>query len=68
MPYENCKLGDAAHHTHGWGFSVVTEHDTPLVALTYETEAKAKEAHVLMAKVIVGAAVTLGRRPLAERT
>jgi hypothetical protein len=45
MPYKNCRLGDVAHHTHGWGFSVVTAHDTPLVALTYETEAKAKEAH-----------------------
>jgi len=59
MAYENCRLGDVDRHTNGWGFNVVSERDgTPLVALSYGTEAEAKEAHSLMAKVIVGAAIT----------
>jgi hypothetical protein len=58
MPYENCKLGDVASHTDGWGFTISGEKGPVLVALTYPTEARAKEAHGLMAQVIIGAAVT----------
>jgi hypothetical protein len=35
----------------------MAEHHVPLVSLTYETEALAKEALRLMAKVIAGAVV-----------
>ena len=47
MSYGNCKLGAVQTQDHRWGFNV----------LTYETEAKAQEAHALMAKVIAGAAI-----------
>ena len=40
------------------GFNVLRERGGPVVTLTYETEAKAQEAHDLMAKVIAGAAIT----------
>jgi hypothetical protein len=42
----------------GWGFVVRGERNRVLVTLAYATEAHAKEAHDLMAKVIVGAAIT----------
>jgi hypothetical protein len=59
MAYENCRLGAVDRHTNGWGFNVVSERDRkPLVSLSYATEAEAKEAHDLMAKVIVGAGIT----------
>jgi hypothetical protein len=41
-----------------WGFNVLRERGGAVVTLTYETEAKAQDAHDLMAKVIAGAAIT----------
>ena len=58
MTYENCKLGAVQSQDGGWGFNVLRERGGPVVTLTYETEAKAQEAHDLMAKVITGAAIT----------
>ena len=58
MTYENCKLGAVQSQDGGWGFNVLRERGGPVVTLTYETEAKAQEAHDLMTKVIAGAAIT----------
>jgi hypothetical protein len=58
MSYANCKLGTVQSQDHRWGFNVLRERGGPVVTLTYETEAKAQEAHDLMAKVIAGAAIT----------
>ena len=60
MTYENCSLGEVHIQTGGWGFVVTTDQRKPLVWLTYLTKAEAEAAHVLMAKVIEGAAVTPG--------
>lgn len=60
MTYENCSLGEVHVQTGGWGFVVTTAQHRPLVWLTYKTEAEAEAAHLLMAKVIEGAAVTPG--------
>ena len=45
----------------------MTEHRLPLVSLTYGTEALAKEALSLMAKVIEGAVVASHATPQRER-
>jgi hypothetical protein len=58
MTYENCSLGEVHVQTGGWGFVVMTHQRKPLVWLTYKSRADAEAAHVLMAKVIEGAAVT----------
>ena len=54
MSYANCKLGSVQSQDRGWGFNVLRERGGPVVTLTYETEAKAQEAHDLMVKVIAG--------------
>ena len=41
-----------------WGFNVLRERGSPVVSLSYGTEAEARAAHALMAKVIVGGAIT----------
>jgi hypothetical protein len=42
-----------------WGFAILPNAaGRPVVSLTYETEAEARASHALMAKVIVGAAIT----------
>jgi hypothetical protein len=58
MTYENCSLGEVHVQTGGWGFVVTNIHRRPVVWLTYKTKAEAEAAHVLMVKVIEGAAVT----------
>jgi hypothetical protein len=58
MTYENCKLGAVQSQDGGWGFAVSNDRGRPLFSLTYATEAQAKEAHGLMARVITGAEVT----------
>ena len=62
MTHKNCRLGTVQSQDEGWGFVVNDEHNKPLVALTYETEAEAEEARNLMAKVILLASIT----PLAR--
>ena len=63
--YQNCKLGDLQpQHADGWGYWGFTVNPpspgSPVVGLTYVSEAEAKAAHAMMAKVIIGAAITPG--------
>jgi hypothetical protein len=63
MVHHDCRLGDVQRQSvdgwGNWGFAVLPNAaGRPVVSLTYATEAQAKEAHDLMAKVIVGAAIT----------
>jgi hypothetical protein len=58
MAYENCKLGAVQSQDDDWGFNVLRERGSPVVSLSYGTEAEARAAHALMAKVIVGGAIT----------
>ena len=67
MSHKNCRLCDVQRQGDGWGFNVMTEHRLPLVSLTYGTEALAKEALSLMAKVIEGAVVASHATPQRER-
>ena len=57
----------SAKDVDGWGSYGFAVHPNaaggPVVSLTYETEAEARAAHALMARVIVGAAITLTRDP-----
>jgi hypothetical protein len=50
--------GLSALETYYAGLRARTQFGPTLVGLTYETEAEAKEAHGLMAKVINGATIT----------
>jgi hypothetical protein len=67
MEHKNCTLCTVQRQGGGWGFNVMTEHRVPLVSLTYETEALAKEALSLMAKAIEGAKVASHATPQASR-
>jgi hypothetical protein len=58
MTHENCKLGDVQRVADGWGFNILNKRNRPLVTLAYPTEAEAKWAHGVMARVITGASVT----------
>jgi hypothetical protein len=63
MAHHDCRLGDVQRQSAdgwgNWGFAVLPDAaGGPVVSLTYETEAEARAAHDLMAKVIVGAAIT----------
>lgn len=65
MIHQNCKLGAVQqqgneHGFGGYGFVVTAggQRPIPVVSLTYDTKAKAEEAHGLMAKVIEGAEIT----------
>ena len=63
MVHHDCRLGDVQRQSvDGWGsygFAVLPNAaGAPVVSLTYETEAEARAAHALMARVIVGAAIT----------
>jgi hypothetical protein len=57
--WTRCGLCSVRRHGDRWGFNIQTPHHLPLVSLTYETEALAKEALSLMAQVIEGAIVAL---------
>jgi hypothetical protein len=63
--HHDCRLGDVQRQSADgwgeWGFTVnPPTSGSPVVGLTYATEAEAKAAHAMMAKVIIGAAITPG--------
>lgn len=66
MSHKNCRLCAVQRQGDGWGFNIQTDHRIPLVSLTYETEAMAKEALGVMAKVIEGAAVAIHATSVGE--
>jgi hypothetical protein len=61
MPHKNCKLGDVQNEGIfvGYSFVVRGNQNKALFALAYSTEAKAKAAHELIAKVLEEADVTV---------
>ena len=58
MTHEKCKLEPVQKQDDVWGFVVSSQRNKTLVVLTYKTEARAMAAHISMATVIVGAAIT----------
>jgi hypothetical protein len=63
--FEGCKVGDVADvrldasiSGVGRGFSIMNEHKGPLLSFAYHSDGEAKAAHDLIAKAIVGAAIT----------
>jgi hypothetical protein len=57
--WTRCGLCSVRRHGDRWGFNIQTPHHLPLVSLTYEAEAVAKEALSLMTQVIEGAMVAI---------
>jgi hypothetical protein len=60
MTHTNCRVGavEGTSFTE-CGFIIKNADNMPLVWLTYETEAKAKEAHRLIDKAIEGAVISV---------
>jgi uncharacterized protein YfcZ (UPF0381/DUF406 family) len=58
MTHTNCRISDVEGTSFTeCGFIIKNADDVPLVWLTYETQAKAEEAHRLIDKAIEGAVI-----------
>jgi uncharacterized protein YfcZ (UPF0381/DUF406 family) len=59
MTHTNCRVSDVEGTSFTeCGFIIKNADDAPLVWLTYETQAKAEEAHRLIDKAIEGAVIS----------